>query len=426
MYPLRLLGLSNEPDINTPPPTHKAYSDTAVPRYPAGLGPARPTQRSVSAQQLRPEPSYDDQITRHVSAEQQRHSAFEVERSKSSSTHQIWHPPPSSYDDDDTVPIEGLPAESRLITEDLEWRQYPPFPSAYPPTPIVPTKTRLGASPEGLASQFSLGSIQYAPIPEEQHQEDDQRQGFHLSLSPAPEPPNPGSVSSLSDENDYNPGVQNQPSSDISIDSILVDLDPPTSMSDHEMDEEEEDDFNITLQTPISRAPSMTETSSALNSPISPSLDRSSRPDSPPPILGQKRSFPKSFEDNADAPSNPLKDLSQNTSSLPNRFLSQRQSKAGVVNPRPLRQPKPSKKASASPGSSSSNRSSETIDTSSADEGRHVVKRNPPESKRRRIVPPVPTKRVTRASTRKTVLRKDEPVLVKDDDEDEDDSISRL
>lgn len=77
------------------------------------------------------------------------------------SRHEIWYPPPSSFHDDadappshcldgNTVVNSSLPdqesgsEESARAREEMEeWRKYPPFPSAYPPTPLVPSRSRL-------------------------------------------------------------------------------------------------------------------------------------------------------------------------------------------------------------------------------------------------------------------------------------------
>lgn len=166
-------------------------------------------------------------------------------------SHQIWHPPPSSYSDADEGIAAGAnsnPANSRHDSDedrDLlarveeiarqeadEWRRYPPFPSAYPPTPVVTTSAKLPSNPPRF-SQPPQDTV-LTEISEDESQQD-----FRGSLLPPRKPLNPSYVG-LSDDSLTHPGVQ----SDHRVnDDMAVDSD--SDMGD------EEDEFNTTLRTPL-------------------------------------------------------------------------------------------------------------------------------------------------------------------------------
>lgn len=177
-----------------------------------------------------------------------------VSRSTSSDAtnkHEIWYPPPSAYDDgednDDQNPQRKLApsfmdSQATLVTveEVDDWRQYPQFPAAYPPTPLV-TLTRLAPTTLGAdvqANGSTLPKIDEAP-----------KQGFRQSLSPPLEIMDSDSDGNLSD-NKVKAGVHQAVEDNR---GITVSGDPDVSMADtSKMDEEEEEDeFNMTLRTPI-------------------------------------------------------------------------------------------------------------------------------------------------------------------------------
>lgn len=166
-------------------------------------------------------------------------------------SHQIWHPPPPSYSDADdetaTGPIPNI-GRSRHDSEDLvllakmeeiarqqvdEWRQYPPFPSAYPSTPIVTASSRLPNNPI-RPPQRPLDTVLT------EMSEDEPQQDFRESLLLPRKPLNPSYVG-LSDDYFTHPGVQIDRLVD---DEMAVDIDSI-------IDDEEEDEFNITLRTPL-------------------------------------------------------------------------------------------------------------------------------------------------------------------------------
>lgn len=165
---------------------------------------------------------------------------------------QIWNPPPSSYPDADEDSATGSIPNTKYSRhdsdEDLdllakmeetarqqleEWRQYPPFPSAYPPTPIVTASSKLPSNPS-RPPQRPPDTV-LAEISEDESQQD-----FRGSLLPPRKPLNPSYVS-LSDDHLSHPGVQT---------TRLVD-DKMSVDTDSDMDDEEEDEFNTTLRTPL-------------------------------------------------------------------------------------------------------------------------------------------------------------------------------
>ncbi|KAH0588079.1 hypothetical protein J132_11042 [Termitomyces sp. J132] len=182
--------------------------------------------------------------------------------------HQIWYPPPSYSDEEDTSntlgpdSLDSQPPRSTGETDGLstqglqekkaidEWRQYPAFPSAYPATPMVaPTTAFSGTSTTATRVQHIANSLMLTEI-----SEDLSRQDFSRSLLPPRKPLNPGFVGGSSDEI-QTPGVQLDRLESMSVDS----------------DSEDEDSFNTTLQTPMAslRATRCGITSALINREIS-------------------------------------------------------------------------------------------------------------------------------------------------------------
>ncbi|KAG6897181.1 hypothetical protein C0992_003570 [Termitomyces sp. T32_za158] len=222
--------------------------------------------------------------------------------------HQIWYPPPASYsDEEDTreAPDQGFQPPSSvdemrgLLSKGLqehktvdEWRQYPAFPSAYPPTPIVVSTASLPS--HSTAATHLPNSLLLAEIPEEAVQQD-----FSKSLLPPRKPLNSGFVKGLSDEI-QTPGVHYDRLESMSADSYS----------------EDEDSFNTTLQTPMPPLPatrsafpidrgisvtsSVATQATALTTGTRNSLETQSSIESLssagmsdlPSVLGKKRSFP--------------------------------------------------------------------------------------------------------------------------------------
>jgi hypothetical protein len=164
----------------------------------------------------------------------------------SSQRHEIWHPPPSSHDDIDedraeypenvppvAMPEPGIPA---IAVDD--WPMYPPFPSAYPPTPVHPSQINM---PEPVhPSQFGIVQEGTGGAVASNDQNDGAQPGFGRSLLPPREPLNPGSDGDLSDET-KNPRVH------IHETRYVTSSDSDEDMEDYET---EEDSFDVTFQTP--------------------------------------------------------------------------------------------------------------------------------------------------------------------------------
>ncbi|CAA7259370.1 unnamed protein product [Cyclocybe aegerita] len=246
---------------------------------------------------------------------------------ESTSHHQIWYPPQAAYADEDpeeeaqanltikpSVQASEPPKDAsatpneaqRLIEQQQldEWRQYPPFPSAYPPTPIT-TTARL------IPSSMALPSSLYPPIEEEMAQQD-----FRQSLLPQREPLNPTHARDSSDRDTTNFGIYHY----LANQQLAKDTDDSISTSD-DYEDEDEDAFNVTLRTPLppqgsvrsqihsrrfvsmisaSSVASVPSRSSALTTVDSLRTQTSSDSSSAPgpamlssTVIGKKRSYPK-------------------------------------------------------------------------------------------------------------------------------------
>jgi hypothetical protein len=157
----------------------------------------------------------------------------------SSSRHQIWYPSRSSDSDDDLAPLEAdrtlIPIETSHVEQHQtdDWRQYPAFPSAYPPTPIV-TKHKL------VSTSKAVSRLLYPPIPEESS-----RQGFQKSLLPPREPLYPSRAGVLSD----NYLISGMPPFLTGQLANANDADDSNITDGYENDDD--DDFDVTLKTPL-------------------------------------------------------------------------------------------------------------------------------------------------------------------------------
>ncbi|KAL0950064.1 hypothetical protein HGRIS_010069 [Hohenbuehelia grisea] len=166
--------------------------------------------------------------------------------SKANPSHEIWNPPPSSYADSEE---EDPPRPSTNSTDEVnpasladttvipmseshvdEWRKYPPFPSAYPPTPII---SNIRPMPAGDSSGTGV-QMPFPSIPE-----DLQPQDFRESLLQSRRSPDPSLHESLSD-GEAAPGIPN----------IRVSRDSDAEMGSVTYSSGDEDAFNVTLETP--------------------------------------------------------------------------------------------------------------------------------------------------------------------------------
>ncbi|KAI0677242.1 hypothetical protein C8Q78DRAFT_1073963 [Trametes maxima] len=193
----------------------------------------------------------------------------------STPAHQIWHPPPSAYAEEPSLnPHSGLPTPPVDLQQQAaaaatqgavdEWRQYPAFPSAYPPTPL-PASSSLPSTQHPIVAPRPVrpSNPQFTGIEEESDDENDTnpavQQDFRRSLQLPREPRNPGSDGDSSDEIQMNgvPYTQ-QPEQQQPASTVAATIDGHLSASDMSVDEdagsdmdyEDEDDFDVTLRTP--------------------------------------------------------------------------------------------------------------------------------------------------------------------------------
>jgi len=138
-----------------------------------------------------------------------------------------------------------------------EWRQYPAFPSAYPPTPLFKQAQTAVVTPEPASTSL------YPPIPGEQD--------FLQSLSLPHDDSNPSHADDRGNDIGGH-GVQLEESQNIAISVINADnsnaLDDPAHNDTDEY--ESEDEFNITLRTPDAPLRILTSLGPPLSSEISP------------------------------------------------------------------------------------------------------------------------------------------------------------
>ncbi|KAI9064841.1 hypothetical protein FKP32DRAFT_1757075 [Trametes sanguinea] len=209
-------------------------------------------------------------VSRDVSTGSMRQTRSSGTSGSSTPVHQIWRPPPAAYAEEGafnphsglpTPPIDRhqvpLPPTAGSVDE---WRQYPPFPSAYPPTPL-PASSRLPSAGPSIAAPQPVrpSGAQFTGIAEESDEDDDRhpdsRQDFRRSLQLPREPRNPGSDGGLSDEIQMK-GVQHTqtPNQTNTPPAVMTDdLADTSAMSTDDVDsymDDDEDDFNVTLRTP--------------------------------------------------------------------------------------------------------------------------------------------------------------------------------
>ncbi|KAJ4486481.1 hypothetical protein C8R41DRAFT_903772 [Lentinula lateritia] len=187
--------------------------------------------------------------------------------------------PPSDFQQSSVQVSSFHPADPAA---DMEWRQYPNLPSAYPPTPLV-TSSRLPVQGHvGYDASSAAGphTIWIPPVVDEDEEDDgENQQGFRRSLLPPRVPLHPGlgNYDGLSDESDR--GAENhqiiadfqsngRPSGETSSAEETDDMEMDDDERNHRHSSDgdagtdsEEDSFNMTLQTP--RVPLSLQPSSA-------------------------------------------------------------------------------------------------------------------------------------------------------------------
>ncbi|KAI0068741.1 hypothetical protein BV25DRAFT_1817654 [Artomyces pyxidatus] len=237
----------------------RSYGDDRLAASPAWSdASALPDDRVASGENLQ----HRSSATRQASEQLSRFYA--PPRPSSSENHQIWYPPPSSYaaaQDEDIRPdpvVSSITSSMSMPEPHIptiganngavdEWRLYPPFPSAYPPTPLRPSAgismpepihpTQFGIIPEHVGSAELDASDRRRDV--ETLQSKGNEQDFGRSLLLPREPFNPGSDGSLSDDI-HMYGVREET-------RYIVSDDDADEQDDYET---EEDDFDVTLRTP--------------------------------------------------------------------------------------------------------------------------------------------------------------------------------
>ena len=201
--------------------------------FPPKKEPTRRPSGSPSGKEPNPAQRNDSSdATTDTNLEPNFYKPLKNQTSPGTSRHQIWYPPKSTYSDDEHVAIQAdftVQHSSQRVTlsyeeQAEEWRKYPPLPSAYPPTPITKTSNLVTA----------LSSLD--PLIEGEVSQQD----FHKSLLPPREPLNPSPAGGLSDYHNT-----------FGISPLLSDEREDADDSMSASDYEEEDDFNITLRTPL-------------------------------------------------------------------------------------------------------------------------------------------------------------------------------
>ncbi|KAG2155064.1 uncharacterized protein EDB93DRAFT_1131016 [Suillus bovinus] len=175
--------------------------------------------------------------------------------------YEIWNPPPPAYEEEYrrsrssigrseignvSTPNLATPPPTVVVSEpvDEDWRGYPPFPSAYPPTPLAASHSLSGATSSGKDNLINSPSAQttvISSIPENTTM--DRSQDFDVSLQQAHEPARLGS-GSLQVHHNID-GFQSSGGAG-----------SPDENEDAYMDEDEDDDFDVTLRTPYRPGPS--------------------------------------------------------------------------------------------------------------------------------------------------------------------------
>lgn len=165
-----------------------------------------------------------------------------------------WVPPASAYTERGqsglpTPPADSPPPFEAVATADAEWRQYPDFPAAYPPTPLQTTSQTL---PGGLVAPVPLRAPQFARIAEEGGNSDEEEGGATVrqgSQQSRREFTNPELAGDFCDDHAPN-GAHGK---EVFSDDMDTDAHGDEDVSIDESDSQEgesEDDFGMSLRTP--------------------------------------------------------------------------------------------------------------------------------------------------------------------------------
>jgi len=184
--------------------------------------------------------------------------------------YQIWYPPPPAYEEEPrqsrlsvrrsgmvsastpNLIQPGTPSPVITVTESTavqseDWRLYPAFPSAYPPTPLPASHSLPGITPHG----DGLSPTQVIPpILEDIVMDGSRKQAY--------EPTPPSSSGGSSDEHSSLSGVQGGVEGSHQNARVSNQDEDENSYTDSE-----DDDFDVTLRTPYRSFPSNASSSAA-------------------------------------------------------------------------------------------------------------------------------------------------------------------
>ncbi|KAF8806133.1 hypothetical protein BYT27DRAFT_7257549 [Phlegmacium glaucopus] len=170
--------LSNSPRSYNSRPRFSTTTHDRNPEASSSTHPKKETRR----QRTVPSSQKDSKVATSTHSRERR-------RGEASFRPQIWYPPRSS-------PLSPASRFSRSHQQQLdEWRQYPPFPSTYPPTPLVTSRLAAASIVRSSTTVGAWVSAIYPPIEEERSQQD-----FPKSLLPPREPLNSSHAGDLSDQ----------------------------------------------------------------------------------------------------------------------------------------------------------------------------------------------------------------------------------
>ena len=154
--------------------------------------------------------------------------------------HQIWYPPSSAYLGYE-APISTLELGTASEYHSPEWRTYPAFPSAYPPTPLPASASLPSSITRSGSDRCHVSNSAYPPIPENEQGFGEMLESVHKGC--------PGFVHSSSNDNKIPPG----PNSYEESSDATRQLDEDTLLDDSMCSSEaglSEDDFGTSLRTP--------------------------------------------------------------------------------------------------------------------------------------------------------------------------------
>lgn len=147
------------------------------------------------------------------------------------SQYQIWQPPASSFDKHNDLGSYSSASRNPMPeTHTEEWRRYPSFPSAYPATPLAPSRN--------LPAIYGNAGMPQFPSIQEGEEAFPSGQGFDQSLSNSRAPRDTG----LSGDSVFDHRVQ-------PIAGLPVPTGGDPSVSDEDLSDED-DEFDKTLRTP--------------------------------------------------------------------------------------------------------------------------------------------------------------------------------